>query len=166
MAQNATVTLSGLTISNGDGVASVSSVAPWGRYGGGIFNHGTLTLSGCTVSGNAAYYEGGGIFSDGTVTVGNSSSITGNKATLADALGADVYNLGVLYLDSTSTIGILDGNPANPNWGRQRRTPFTALQNGFVNRSTWTNNQDLAKPRSGVDFNGESWPGSQAAKSP
>jgi hypothetical protein len=26
--------------------------------------------------------------------------------------GPDVYNLGVLYLDSTSTIGILDGNPA------------------------------------------------------
>jgi hypothetical protein len=28
--------------------------------------------------------------------------------------GADGYNLGVLYLDSTSTIGILDGNPATP----------------------------------------------------
>ena len=26
----------------------------------------------------------------------------------------DVLNLGVLYLDSTSTIGILDGNPALP----------------------------------------------------
>jgi hypothetical protein len=42
------------------------------------------------------------------VTVENSSSITGNTAS---DLGADVYNLGVLYLDSTSTIGILDGNP-------------------------------------------------------
>jgi hypothetical protein len=26
--------------------------------------------------------------------------------------GADVYNLGVLYLDASSIIGILDGNPA------------------------------------------------------
>jgi hypothetical protein len=32
------------------------------------------------------------------VTVENSSRITGNN-------GTDVYNLGVLYLDSTSTIG-------------------------------------------------------------
>jgi hypothetical protein len=52
---------------------------------------------------------GGGIFNDGTVTVENSSRITGNTALAA---GADVYNLGVLYLDSTSTIGILVGYPA------------------------------------------------------
>jgi hypothetical protein len=42
------------------------------------------------------------------VTVENSSSITGNSA----SDGADVYNGGVLYLDSTSKIGSLDGNPA------------------------------------------------------
>jgi hypothetical protein len=41
------------------------------------------------------------------VTVENSSSITGNS-------GDDVSNLGVLYLDRTSTIGALDGNPAIP----------------------------------------------------
>ena len=46
----------------------------------------------------------------GTVTVKNSSSITGNTAPVG--FGADVYNQGVLYLDSSSTIGILDGNPA------------------------------------------------------
>jgi len=46
------------------------------------------------------------------VTVKNSSSITGNTAPVG--FGADVYNLGVLYLDSTSIIGILDGNPAVP----------------------------------------------------
>jgi hypothetical protein len=45
------------------------------------------------------------------VTVENSSSITGNTA---PGYGADVYNLGVLYLDSTSTLGVLDGNPAIP----------------------------------------------------
>jgi hypothetical protein len=42
------------------------------------------------------------------VIVENSTRITGNTAS---DLGADVYNLGVLYLDSTSTIGILYGNP-------------------------------------------------------
>ena len=43
------------------------------------------------------------------VTVENSSSITGN---VADSFGPDVYNLGTLYLDGTSTIGVLDGNSA------------------------------------------------------
>ena len=45
----------------------------------------------------------------GTVTVENYSSITGNGA--AD-FGPDVYNLGPLYLDGTSTIGVLDGYSA------------------------------------------------------
>jgi hypothetical protein len=76
--------------------------------GGAIDNNGTLTISTSTLSANTAQ-EGGGIFNNGgTVTVENSSSITGNTAS---DLGADVYNLDVLYLDSTSTIGILYGNP-------------------------------------------------------
>ena len=45
------------------------------------------------------------------MTVKNSSSITGNLAP-AGYIADDVYNAGVLYLDSSSTIGILDGNPA------------------------------------------------------
>jgi predicted outer membrane repeat protein len=67
---------------------------------------GTLTVSDCTVSGNTAS-QGGGIYNAGTMTVENSSSIAGDTA-------PDVYNLGVLYLDSTSTIGALDDNPATP----------------------------------------------------
>ena len=47
-----------------------------------------------------------------TVTIKNNSSITGNTAPAG--FGPDADNLGVLYLDSTSTIGILDGNPAVP----------------------------------------------------
>jgi hypothetical protein len=66
------------------------------------------------VSGNVATSARGGIDTgvNGTVTVKNSSSITGNTAPLG--FGADVYNQSVLYLDSTSAIGILDGNPAVP----------------------------------------------------
>ncbi|HMC10391.1 MAG TPA: hypothetical protein VKH44_03840, partial [Pirellulaceae bacterium] len=80
--------------------------------GGGIENYGTLTVSGSTLSGNSAS-DGGGIFNgSGTVTVKNSSSITGNTAPVG--LGADVNNQGVLYLDISSIIGILDGNPARP----------------------------------------------------
>jgi hypothetical protein len=82
------------------------------QYGGSIFNgSAALTISGSTLSGNSAAYEGGGIYNgSGTVTVENSSSISGNTAPVG--FGADVYNYGVLYLDSTSTIGVLDGNPA------------------------------------------------------
>lgn len=84
-------------------------------YGGGIEVYsGTATISGCTLSGNSAVVAGGGIFINtyGTVTVKNSSSITGNTAPVG--FGADVDNLGVLYEDISSNIGILDGNPAVP----------------------------------------------------
>jgi hypothetical protein len=87
--------------------------------GGAIYNNsGTVTISHSTISGNSAdYYDddgeaygfGGGIYNSGTVTVENSSSITGNDAAY---LGPDVDNLGTLYLDGTSTIGVLDGNSA------------------------------------------------------
>src|SRR2546423_14183671 len=51
------VTVSGLTVTNG------AAPAP-NRWGGGIYNdHGTLTLSNCTISGNSADQgNGGGIF--------------------------------------------------------------------------------------------------------
>lgn len=42
--------------------------------------------------------------------VENTSSLTGNTAPAG--FGADVYNLGLRYLDSTSIIDILVGNPA------------------------------------------------------
>jgi hypothetical protein len=106
--------------------------------GGGIFNQGTLTVSGSTLTGNSAGLDGGGIWngyyatatvSGSTVsgnsaaqgggiwnwhnvlTIENSSSITGNTAPVG--FGADVYNLGVLYVDASSTIGILDVSPTN-----------------------------------------------------
>jgi hypothetical protein len=88
-------------------------------YGGGIYIHaGTLTLSDCTVTGNYAKDAGGGLYIEGTygatVTVKNSSKITGNTAPVG--FGADVYNQGVLYADSTSinSLGTLDGNKPIP----------------------------------------------------
>ena len=56
--------------------------------GGGIYNdHGTLTVSNCTVNGNSATLgDGGGIYNDGTrrgpasLTI-NNSTISGNSAT-------------------------------------------------------------------------------------
>ncbi len=94
-----------------------------GGYGGGLYNSGgTVMISNSILFGNAAYAfgldgGGGGIYNDphGTVAVKNSSSITGNDSGIGeDASSEDVHDLGVLYLDRTSTIGVLDGNPAIP----------------------------------------------------
>lgn len=107
----------------GDGTVTISSCSVSGNsaiIGGGIHifggadgGHGaTVTITGSTLTGNSAQYGGGIAIDYGTVTVKDSSSITGNTAPTGH--GADVYNLGVLYLDATSVIGILDGNPAIP----------------------------------------------------
>ena len=49
------------------------------------------------------------------MTVQNASSITGNFSIwFGDPSGHDVHNDGALYLESTSTIGVLSGNPAIP----------------------------------------------------
>ena len=91
---------------------------PWeGGYGGGIYNSaGMIVINHSTLTGNTAdpgfedwFVVGGGIFNDvqGTVTVGNDSHVFGNSYD-------DVNNAGVFYLDGTSTIAILNGNPAIP----------------------------------------------------
>jgi predicted outer membrane repeat protein len=103
---NGTVTVAG-------GSNLYNNSATYG-YGGGIYDYrGAVTIDASSVGGNSATTQGGGIYiaggsnGYGTVTVKNSSSITGNTAPAG--AGADVYDLGVLYLDSTSTIGVLDG---------------------------------------------------------
>ncbi len=80
-----TVSISGLTISNGSA-----------EVGGGIYNSGSLTLTNCTISGNSvsAYIgNGGGILNyGGTLTVTNctifGNSVSGEYA----ASGGGIYN--------------------------------------------------------------------------
>jgi hypothetical protein len=106
-----TVTMSnGSTLSNN---AAYHADYPWaGGDGGGIYNDtGTVTINSSILSGNTAdvnFGTGGGIYNHGgAVAVENYSSITGNT-------DSDVNNHSVLYLDSTSMIGILGGNSAIP----------------------------------------------------
>jgi hypothetical protein len=122
-----TVTVSGSTLSGNsanvgggianDGTLSVTNCTLSNNSasnGGGIFNrYGSLTLSGSTLTGNSATNAGGGIYiyggaNSGTVTVENSSEVINNTAPAG--FGADVYNLGTLHLDGSSTIGVIVGN--------------------------------------------------------
>src|SRR5262249_26549051 len=84
VAANHELTLSGLTIANsgygtiptsGGGSQSVLHTA-----GGALENSGTLTLNGCTLSGNRAV-EGGAIYNAGTLTIGAGCLLTNNSAT-------------------------------------------------------------------------------------
>jgi len=104
------VTLSGLTITNGNGLVAngVGGALPFD--GGGILNNGsTLTLSGCTVSQNdAGSGNGGGIYNSGstsTLTV-SGCMLSGNIA----YDGGGVYNSN----GATATIvsSTLSGNIA------------------------------------------------------
>src|SRR5262249_28470036 len=78
--QKVTVTVSGMTMSNGH-AGYLGNL--YSYDGGGILNLGTLTVSGCILSGNSAgdspFYSygehgnGGGMYNAGTLTVSNST---------------------------------------------------------------------------------------------
>ncbi len=105
--------LSGLTVADGQDPMP-------GQSAGGIFNQGTLALTGCTVSGNFNAFSfsddtkysdfGGGITNQGTLTVAN-STISGNTA----GEGGGIFN------DSDGTIKVtgstISGNSAGAGGG-------------------------------------------------
>ncbi|MCL2711340.1 MAG: hypothetical protein FWE95_10710, partial [Planctomycetaceae bacterium] len=95
---NATVTLAGLTLTNG----STTSY-----YGGGIYNSGTLTVAYSTVSGNFIISPtgglGGGIYSSGTLMVAH-STVSGNSPG-EGGVGGGIYNHGY---NSSGTLTITD----------------------------------------------------------
>ena len=100
----AQVTISGLTIRDGDGTTGAYDPSSTDHYGGGILNEGMLTLSGCTVTGNTttelgAIGWGGGVANFGTMTM-KGCMVTGNTATY----GGGVDNTGALtVIGSTVT---------------------------------------------------------------
>ncbi|MDQ6760390.1 MAG: CSLREA domain-containing protein [Acidobacteriota bacterium] len=96
----AIVTISGLTIANGNTFQS----------GGGILNSGTLGLNGVAISGNHGG-NGGGIYNSfGTLTL-NQSTISGNSVSSSFAFsGGGIYNQGGNVTITSSTIS---GNTAN-----------------------------------------------------
>ena len=107
---NIAVTLSGMTIQNGNVYE-----------GGGIENHGALTIGDCIISGNNGSLHGGGICNYGTITM-NSGSINGNTA----QFGAGICNHNSVTMNG----GMITGNTASIQGGGIWKDGFTLILNG------------------------------------
>src|SRR6476659_2480177 len=111
ISEDLTVTISGLTIENGN-------VGGLGGYGGGIFNaHSTLTVSNCTIRNNSALHGGGGIFNYGdwasaALTITN-CTITLNSTTYYwDGNGGAISSTGFF---GSATLDVLNSTVSD-NW--------------------------------------------------
>src|SRR5262249_36251320 len=110
---NVQVTLSGMTIENGDASGSDANAIDGTRAGGGILNYGTLTVSGCTLTGNSAGGGGGGIANElgGTMTISGctvSRNFSNTQGRVGGFGGGGIYNNGAMTL-SGSTVTQNDG---------------------------------------------------------
>ena len=117
----ATVTLSALTINNGN-----SSV------GGGIYNNGTLTVSNSTLSGNTAS-GGGGIWNEGSTLTLNNSTLSSNTA--GGAGGGITINGGTVSLNNST----LSGNTAGDFGGGIDNNGRLTVSNSTFSGNTATN---------------------------
>lgn len=113
----ATVTISGLTITDGyhaviggailnDGTLILDQVAvtsssglSTSAYGGAIYSAGTMTITQSTIAGNTARY-GGGIATTGSLTI-SGSTVSGNTATTG---GGGIFSAVTLSTDATTIV--------------------------------------------------------------
>jgi hypothetical protein len=132
VAAGASVTLSNLVITNGFDYA---------EPGGGILVDAgaSLTVSGCTVSGNESFY-GGGFANFGTLTVTNASTVTDN-------LFDGIDNYGTLMVTNGSAVSYNGFYGINNLGGTATVTNFSAVSgnsadgiNNFVGATLTVNN--------------------------
>jgi hypothetical protein len=134
-----TVTISGLTITNGN---------TFGGNGGGIYNdHATLTVTNSTLSGNSVDLSGGGIFNEGasgsaTLTI-NNSTLSGNSANF----GGGILNDGFLHGNAMLTVtnSTLSGNSAPSGGGG-------IFNQGLVGRATLTIGSTILASAAGANI--------------
>ena len=98
VAAGVTASLSGITITDGKA-----------DDGGGISNHGAVTINACTLSGNRADNQGGAIFNDGSTFSAIDSTFSGNSSTYGGAL---------MIEGNSSAVGCtFSGNSSSGNGG-------------------------------------------------
>ncbi len=138
-----TVSISGLTISNG-------LLTPTGSTGAGIYNNaGVLTLTNCALTGNTGYAAGGLYNNGGTATVTN-CTFSGNTA--FEGGGIDNASLG-----NTSTLTVTNstfsGNTASNNGGAVTNGSFAGTASLTLTNCTFSGN---SSPTGGALNNGAS----------
>jgi len=144
IAAGATVSISGLTMQNGN------VLTPTAPFGGGIRNFGTLTLTNTVVTGNGTSGEGGGIHNDeGMLTIVGSTisdNFAGNGGGIMNAEGAvsitnstvsgNVGGLGGGIQNSGSMTIInstIAGNTVGSQGGRGSGIANTGLRTTLIN---------------------------------
>jgi fibronectin-binding autotransporter adhesin len=93
-----TSSISGMTITGGN-------AGYYAYYGGGVFNHGTATLTNCTVSGNSALFGGGGLATGSYSNQGGATTL--NNCTISGNFGGGV---STYYGTTAATNTIIAGN--------------------------------------------------------
>src|SRR5438270_3132901 len=126
-----TVAVSGLTFSGGS----------TDTEGGGISNSGTLTLSGCAVTGNKSTRLGGdGIYNEGRLTV-NDSTVSGNSSDSGS--GGGIFN--ERFANATVSNSAIANNTAQGGGGIFNAGTFT------VSGSTVSGNKDFGTNGGGIN---------------
>jgi hypothetical protein len=138
----ANVTLSGLTIANGQ----------VGDYGGGIYNNPgvTMTVSNCTISGNSAGWWGGGIYSSTATLTVIASTLSNNSADWGGGIcnyGPSSYatltvNSSTFNANSAHTGGGGIVNVGSPGSATLTINASTFSANSATNQGGAINNQD------------------------
>jgi len=131
-----TVSISGITIANGNGAPDVTTT---GATGGGIRNEGTLTVTNCLFAGNTAYWGGAIWTGDSGLTVTN-SAFSGNSATW---FGGGIYAKSSSYSESPPALTITDSNFSNNRADFAEEPGGAVSANGAnltVRRTVFSNN--------------------------
>ncbi len=143
----ANVAISGMTMQNGSsgeggglhnhGPLTLNSSTVSGNssavVGGGIRNHNTLTLNSSSVSGNSAGDSGGGIESSNAVSLTlNSSTVSGNTA--GGSGGGGIFNAGTLTVNNST----ISGNTAFFGGGIRHIIGTATLNNSTISGNTAT----------------------------
>jgi predicted outer membrane repeat protein len=117
-----------LTLTNSTVSGNAAEFWPHSIYGGAISNHGVLTLTNSTVSGNTSYLNGGGIENWGVATLTN-STVSGNTA----RYGGGIYSQrGTLTLTNST----VSGNTAQHGGGIYSQGGTLTLTHSTVARNT------------------------------
>jgi hypothetical protein len=112
--------------------------------GGGIYSHGSLTVTRCTFTGNTAY-EGGGVRSQFTACTITNSTFTGNSATIGGGLSIADGGPAALLTHLTIVGNSARGNPSGPfgGGGIFLFDKATTLANCIVARNTSPTGPDI-----------------------